>query len=129
MKSFHEEYPTIEEKEAYWAEQREKEQEWNFKEGLDYPHKFKKEYPKEGVDIEDYYYDQAPRRVDLRFMGGPSISSCFLPHGIKQMDSWMGRQISGESKFTKKELKKMIKHNFHLHNVIKTNLLDNLKNK
>ena len=93
------------------------------------PLPLKKTNHKRGVDIQDYYYDQAPRRTDLRSIGGPSISSAFLPYGLQQMEGWMIRQIIYGSKFTKEELAKMIIHNIHLHNVIKTNLLNNLTNR
>jgi len=109
--------------------ERERQGEWDFKEGLSYPHNYKEEQPKKGVDIQDYYYDHAPRRTDLRYIGGPMISSIVLPYGLQLMEGWMIRQIIHGSKFTKKELAKMIKHNLHLHNVIKTNLLINLKNR
>jgi hypothetical protein len=120
---------TPEEREEYHRVQRELESEWDFKLGLNYPSNYKEEYPEEGVDIENYYYDQAPSRLDLRSFDGPLIQSWLLPYGIKKMDTWMSKQISNESKFTNEELEKMIKHNIHLHNVIKTNLLSNLKNK
>ena len=117
------------ERERERRDERERQGEWDFKEGLPYPHNYKEEYPEKKLDIQDYYYDQAPRRMDLRYLGGPCISSIVLPYGLQQMEGWMIRQIIHGSKFTKKELAKMIKHNLHLHNVIKTNLLFNLNNR
>ena len=40
----------------------------------------------------------------------------------------MIKQITHESKYDKETLEKMIKCNYHLHNIIKTNLIDNLRN-
>ncbi len=82
--------------------------------------KFKDEYPEKGVDIkEKYYIDQAPRL-------GQYVYSLYTPHGINQIDSWFTKHISQGSDKVKLEF--MIKRNVHLHNVIKTNLLENLKN-
>lgn len=101
------------------------EQEFNCKHYIDARDTFKKKYPKKGVDIkEEYYYDQARRLLNKP---GLQIFSAYLPLGISRMESWLGKQIRDEnSKYTKKEIEKMIRRNPHLHNVIKTNLLDNL---
>ena len=78
---------------------------------LDYSDTFKRTYPK----TKDIY--------DRR------ITSFLLPYGIKIIDSWFSKQIQSESKYSKEELKNMIRRNPHLHNVIKTDLLSNLKRK
>lgn len=82
-----------------------------------YPDTFKKQYPTD--DIGDYYVDQSPNI-------GMYVSSIFTSYGIKIIDSWFSRQIINGCKYSKKQLEKMIKVNPHLHNIIKTNLLDNL---
>lgn len=76
----------------------------------------------------DYIYrDMAPEytRVYDR-----TIFSAYLWLGISRMDSWMSKQIQlrEKCKYSPEILAKMIRCNYHLHNVIKTNLLDNLKN-
>lgn len=104
------------------------EAEYDFTMYADSPDTFKEEYP-DMVNMDLYYIDQAGVNLDLRKLGGPTISSFFTPHGIKKLESWMCRQISEESKFTSIELESLIRRNPHIHNVIKTNLLNNLKNK
>lgn len=84
--------------------------------------RFKKEYPKVGVDIiEAYYHDCSPRK-------GAFIMSFFSRFGIQKIDAWFSKEIQmeEESKHSPEELEKMIRRNPHLHNVIKTNLLENL---
>lgn len=44
------------------------------------------------------------------------------------MEQWMINQIIKGSEYSKEDLIKMIERNPHLHNVIKTNLLENLNN-
>ena len=91
-----------------------------------YPDTFKVEYPDREVDFETYYRDQAPRNSGTY---GFRISSMYLPYGIKKIDSWYGKQIrAGLPDHTPEQLEKMIRHNPHLHNVIKTNLIENLHN-
>lgn len=91
-----------------------------------YKDTFKEEYPKNRNDnIKDYCVDQAKSSV---VYGDRRITSFLTPFGISEMESWFSKQIMmGEScKFNKKQLTKMIRRNPHLHNIIKTNLLDNL---
>lgn len=72
------------------------------------------------------YYDQSPYNSNY---GERTFSSAYLPYGIKRFDSFFSNEIrlGNKSKYTKIELKKMIRRNPHLHNLIKENLLDNLK--
>jgi hypothetical protein len=86
---------------------------------------FKKEYPNKKRDIKDYYFDQSKRCV---IFGDRAITSFYTQTGVSQIDEWFSKQIRNGSKFTSKELVKMIRRNPHLHNVIKTNLLYNLTN-
>ncbi len=90
---------------------------------LDLQDTFKEEYLKKGESIEDYQLDQAPYR---NVIGERTFSSFFTWYGIKIIDGWFARQISNESKFSTEQLKEMIRKNPHLHNIIKTNLLENL---
>lgn len=90
----------------------------------DYPEPiYKKEYPNKDIDIDEYYIDQTMVNIyyaDRHFFGA------YTPWGIKGIESWFTKQIlSGKNK---KKLSYMIRRNPHLHNVIKTNLLENLKN-
>jgi len=89
---------------------------------------FKKEYSTNGIDIDEYYVDQSPSRINCF---DRSIFSSFLPTGIKRIDSWFSYHIinSDRSEYTNEELETFIKGNIHLHNIIKTNLLNNLKNR
>ena len=103
---------------------RDKEQEIYCVMYLKYKDTFTPEYPK-SLDVEEYYIDQAMYNVNAY---GRRITSFYTPFGIKQIDSWLSKQIRNESKYSKIELEQLIKRNPHLHNVIKTNLLDNLKN-
>lgn len=75
--------------------------------------------------IDEIYLDMCPNYCK----GYPSIFSCYLYVGIQRMDSWLSKQIQlrEKCKFTPKQISEMIKYNYHLHNVIKTNLLENLK--
>ena len=95
---------------------------------MNYPDTFKKTFPKKKLnDIDEYYYDQAYRVVKIY---DRRISSFLLPMGIKKIDSWFARQIQMEkSKFSRKQLERLIRRNPHLHNVIKTDLLSNLNRK
>lgn len=92
-------------------------------------------YPEDGVNIGDYYVDQAPHNsqfFDKDFM------AMHTPHGIRGIDSWFGRQIRSldmrdgvigtESGVPVDELRDMVIANPHLHAVIKTDLLHNLGN-
>lgn len=92
-------------------------------------------HPADGVGIGTYCVDQAPSRAqyfDRHFL------SFLTPHGIRELDSWFGRQIRSleprpgtvatESGVSPGELKDMILANPHLHDVIKTDLLHNLEN-
>ncbi|MCK9447171.1 hypothetical protein M0Q50_09995 [bacterium] len=84
---------------------------------------FFKKYPK---DISDLYRDQSIHNISY---GERHIMSAYLEYGLKSMDSFFSNEIrlGKESKYTKDELKRMIRRNPHLHNLIKENLLDNLK--
>jgi len=82
---------------------------------------FKEDYPTK--DIDHYYIDYSSNCI---MIGNRKITSSYTWFGIKEIDSWFYRQIES-SKFSKKQLEKMIRRNPHLHNVIKTNLLQNLK--
>lgn len=78
-------------------------------------------------DIDDIYIDQAPKhaRVYDRY-----ISSVYTPVGIRNIDSFYIKEIQDENRKTDPiTLAKMIRHCPNLHNIIKTNLLDNLKNR
>lgn len=94
---------------------------------IDYPDTFKEEYPDKEKDSDYFYVDQAPTLMDLRNYNGPRITSFFTPYGISGLDGWISKQIQGESEFTKDQLIRMIRRNPHLHNIIKTNLLSNIK--
>ena len=91
---------------------------------LNEPVYFKEEYLG-NRPIDDFYFDQAPYYNSFY---NRTISSVFLKLGLQRMEYWMFKQITGNSEYTKDELDEMIKRNPHLHNVIKTNLLDNLNN-
>ncbi len=60
------------------------------------------------------------------------VSGGYTSYGISQIDSWFGKQIrkigTPESRYTVKELTKLILCNENLHDVIKSNLMSNLKN-
>jgi hypothetical protein len=87
--------------------------------------RYKKEYPNPGLEFEYYYRDQA---INISRYGYVGIMNTYLEYGIKQIDKWFSEQIRNENcKFSKEELTNMIKKNPHLHNVIKTNLLENLE--
>lgn len=113
-------------------ERRDRELRLDFTMYRDYTDTFKEEYPTPGVCVMDtYYVDQAASLMDLTGYRGPTITSFFTQHGIARLDEWMGRQIRGENNFENiptEELEILIKRNPHLHNVVKTNLLNNLKN-
>ena len=92
---------------------------------LNYPDTFKRTYPK-SKDIENYYWDRAGRIVEIY---DRRITSFLTQYGVQIIDTWFPKQIQGDSKYSKEELKNMIRRNPHLHNVIKTNLLSNLRRK
>jgi hypothetical protein len=82
-------------------------------------------------DISSIYYDCAAeytRFFDRNFF------SAYTPHGIKEFDGWLGKQIQSHRgwgsppRYTPEEIAKMIRLLPHLHPVIKSNLLHNLKN-
>lgn len=79
----------------------------------------------------DFYIDFAPHST---IVYDRRIDSIYTPEGIKILDSWYCNRIREfKSKnrrfdFTKRQLKKMITCNRHLHDVIKLNLLLNLEN-
>jgi hypothetical protein len=72
------------------------------------------------------YADQSIYNINF---GERHIMSAFLEYGLKSMDTFFANeiQLGKKSKYTKDELKRMIRRNPHLHNLIKENLLDNLK--
>jgi hypothetical protein len=83
------------------------------------------EYPTKDTDMNDVYRDMAGLKIN------GVVTSLYLELGIRRMDAWMSREIrKGEkkSKYTKEQMEHMIKHNPHVHNIIKTNLLENLNN-
>lgn len=82
-----------------------------------YKVRFKKEYPKPGENIREKYYHDCSPNFGV-------VSSFYLEYGIMQIDGWFGKHI--REGYDKDKLEFMIKNNPHLHNVIKTNLLDNL---
>ena len=92
---------------------------------LDYPDTYKPRYPKKNENIEKFYIDQSGKSV---LISDRRISSNYTWWGIHQMDTWFADQIRLENP-DKEKLDKMIRRNPHLHNVIKTNLLRNLKRK
>ena len=79
--------------------------------------------------IEDFYWDQSCRSVDIY---DRNIFSAHLPLGIKRMDTWYSLRIremgtpNSRFKYTTSQLRKGIMNNVHLHMVIKFNLLSNL---
>lgn len=85
------------------------------------PSIYKEQYPKKGEKSEKWYLDQSPKYG--------IVSSAFTPWGIKQMASWYIDQIQlGYPTYTKEQMVNFIKCNPHLHNIIKTDLLNNLEN-
>lgn len=95
---------------------------------------FKEEYPPKGFNIDNYYVDQAG--VQSTYVADRSISNIYLPLGLKRIESWYIREIQRWNSsyllrggYHKEELIDFIKGNPHLHNVIKTNLIHNLKNR
>ena len=85
------------------------------------PSIYKEQYPQKGEDSDYWYLDQSPKYG--------IVSSIFTPWGIKQMASWYISQIQkGYPTYTKEQMKLFIKCNPHLHNIIKTDLLNNLEN-
>ena len=57
---------------------------------------------------------------------GWTMTAVYTETGIKRIDSWLANQITS-TKTDPKKIAKMIRCNPHLHNVLKTNLLQNLK--
>lgn len=84
------------------------------------PSIYKEEYPN-NKKTDDYYLDRSPQHG--------IVSSAYTPWGIKRMESWYIHQIhEGYPDYTLEYMELLIKCNPHLHNVIKTNLLENLYN-
>lgn len=104
---------------------KESEYDWTYPLTLNIKDTFKEEYLKEDDDIDDIYIDQS---YIYKKYNHVSFSSKFTPFGIKILESWMSNEIRAEkSKYSYEELKKMIRINPHIHNIIKTNLLRNLE--
>lgn len=85
---------------------------------------FEEEYCNERSST-DFYVDQAPtnsRYFDRTFF------KAYTSYGIKNLSSWIVKQIIHKSKYDKETLEKMIKCNYHFHNIIKTDLIHNLRN-
>jgi len=96
---------------------------WRIVIELKNPPLFFPEYPTKDTDWDDVYRDMSG-------WNGGYVGSIYLKRGIKRMDAWMGREIiKGEvkSKYSKEQMEYMIKYNPHVHSIIKTNLLSNLK--
>ena len=89
--------------------------------------KYKCDFKKQAHDKEiDIYKDQLNFNVKSSNL---SVSSFYTSHGIKIFDTWYCKQIrDGYKKYSKKQFKNLIINNPHLHNIIKTNLLENLNN-
>lgn len=82
---------------------------------------YKEQYPQKGEDPDKWYIDQSPK------FG--CVHSFYLPYGLKRMESWYIDQILNKyPTYTKEQMELLIKCNPHLHNIIKTNLLNNLEN-
>jgi hypothetical protein len=99
--------------------------EWDWKSALDIknPPLFFPEHPTKDMDWDEVYRDMAGWNEGF-------ASSTYLELGIKRMDSWMCNEIRGgkkKSKYTREQMEYMIKNNPHVHAIIKTNLLSNLK--
>ena len=95
--------------------------------GKDYPDTFKRAYMKDlsPDEIDEIGLDHSA--VNLK-IGDRYMTSFYTPYGIKGIDSWLSKQIkNGPGRYTKNEMKRMIRRNPHLSNLIKTNLLDNLE--
>ena len=88
------------------------------------PDTFVEEYPDPKVrDIHSaYYFDNSPRITKAY---DREISSFYTQRGILQLDEWFSTQIRSKS-YDYELMTKMIRRNPHLHNIIKTNLLNNL---
>lgn len=101
------------------------EYEWDWKSVLDMKQSqlFFPEYPTKDTD-----WDEVNR--DMSGWNGGVVGSVYLELGIKRMCSWMAREIQkgeAKSKYTKEQMEYMIKNNPHIHNIIKTNFLENLE--
>ena len=105
---------------------RDKEKEMDFTMYLDYPDIYKEEYMLKGTNTDDIRIDQC--MVNNKYYDR-NFFSALTPYGISQIEGWMINQILSDSKFSFDELERMIRRNPHLHNVIKTNLINNLNNK
>lgn len=89
-----------------------------------FPDTYLEIYPKNQSDMEDIYIDQAPRLSQIYHL---NINSFNTEVGIKRMESWMTYQIQNKSDYSNDDLEYMIRRNPHIHNIIKTNLISNLK--
>ena len=85
----------------------------------DYPDTFVKEMPNEKTMIGDVYMDQSPSTG--------LVSSFYTPYGIKKLDSAISKVIQNfnDFDFTFEEVEQMIRRIPNLHNIIKTNLIEN----
>lgn len=102
------------------------ENECTFLECLEKGHDSFKFELKNGLTNDEIYRDMSPVYCDFF---DRSFFSTYLKLGIQRLDSWMSKQIQmKDSKYPPEVLAKMIRCNYHLHNVIKTDLLNNLKN-
>lgn len=77
------------------------------------------------INLDNIYYDQSPY-----YLNHPNlqIGAILLPYGIKNIDKFLSHIIINYDKndYTFEEIEILIKHNTHLHNIIKYNLLSNL---
>lgn len=123
-------YLTREQKEQYWKEQREIEQEFNSKEGvlLGYPpcKIYTQEFIKRFFKIFgiNFYYDYSPK---YSVFGYRSISSFYTSYGIQQIDAWISKKIREEN-IDVEDFKKRILTQPNLHPMIRNNLYYNLIN-
>ena len=90
----------------------------------DYPDTFKEMYVASGFPVESFYVDQG---INSTVLGDRMITSFNLPLGIKWIDKWFSQRIMKRD-YDPVFLEKLIRRNPHLHNVIKTNLINNLNN-
>ena len=95
--------------------------------GKEYPDTFKSVYPQDlsSEELDEAYLDHSVRNLRV---GDRNISSFYTEFGIRGIDGWLSKQIkNGPGRYNKNEMKRMIRRNPHLSNLIKTNLLDNLE--
>jgi hypothetical protein len=103
---------------------------------------FKPELCTEDTDVDSLYLDRSPHYS--RFFDR-QMFSCYTPHGIREIDGWFIAEIQSYNRhthenpkdprparrsrygFTADKLSLAIRRNPHLHNIIKTNLLENLR--